>query len=280
MKIIMLSVLLCLANFIGYTQNATKTQDSLISKPRLDDLFSATPARVFFNLDKGQMGIKKIVVTNYTSDTMQMKLYFSDWLRDTIGAHSYYEAGKLQSSCARWLTLNKTFLELQPKEKQEVEIRMDIPDSVDAVKEMKWTMLMVESKGEKTAPKKNNLQLYNVARIGIHVCQTPPSLTNMELKVLNFYAIPGSNKEYGVVCQNVGNCQFDARSYIELTPLNEDGKKITIEPKTFPVFPGQRRYIKFSIPESVAKGKYNAVAIVEAGSEAPLEAAQAIIEVK
>ena len=100
------------------------------------------------------------------------------------------------------------------------------------------------------------------------------------MKILNFCSLPGSDSVYKVVCQNVGNTQFEVRSFMELTPLNEEGNKITLDAQTFPLFPEQTRYVKFSIPESVPKGKYNAIAIVEAGGDTPLEAAQAIIEVK
>ena len=281
MKKTILAILLSFVYFLCFAQKTENvTLDSQKTKSKLVDQFSIRPARVFFNLSRGESGTNKIFVANHTADTLQLRLSFSDWLRDTIGAHTYYEPEKLARSCARWITLDKTFLEINPKETKEVHIRMDVPDSAEAVKEMKWTMLFVETREETKAPKKENLKMYNKSRIGVHIYQTSPSLTNGEIRILNFCALPGSKQEYRVICQNVGNIQYDARSYIEMTPLTEEGEKITIKPVNFPIFPEQTRYVTFTIPESVPKGKYNAVAIVDGGTDSPVEAAQAIIEVK
>jgi hypothetical protein len=45
------------------------------------------------------------------------------------------------------------------------------------------------------------------------------------------------------------------------------------------MFPEQVRYIDFSLPQQLAKGKYTLTGIIDAGNDVPLEAGQLTIEI-
>ncbi len=239
------------------------------------------PATISYNLVNGQTGVAKINIANHLSERKQMKLYLGDWTRDTIGGHMFFEPGKFPQSCMRWVTLDKDFVELDPGQNVDVIIRMKIPDSAEAIKEMKWTMLFVESLEEAKTPKASDKGLETVVtknmRFGVHLYQTPPSIKNGEVKMLSF--TPVSDKKYKIVYQNVGEIQLECKTTIEFA-AQATGEKINLPQHIFPTFPGQTKYEEFTLPATMAKGKYTATALVDAGDDVPLEAAQLQIEVK
>ena len=143
-------------------------------------------------------------------------------------------------------------------------------------------MLFIETLDEKKAPQREGeitTVINTQFRIGVHVYQTPPNLFSGEIKMLSFAAKPNTNDTaYRIVCENSGSIQLTCKSYIELSNL-ANGEKTILNYPNFPLFPGQKRYVDFVLPSNLPKGKYAAVAIVDAGSDLPLEAAQATIEV-
>lgn len=237
------------------------------------------PITIEFNLTNGQTGTNKITLTNGTSKKVRLNLYLNDWMRDTLGNHTYLPPSTVHHSCSNWISLDKTFVELESKETAEVNIKMHVPDSVSATKEMKWSMLFIETVREKVAPNPGKLvtAVNTDYRFGLHIYQTPPSLTNKDVKMLSFSPLKNGKNRYRIVCQNVGETQLTCNSYIELMNM-ADGKKTKIKPQLFPIFPEQKRYIDFTLPEGLAKGKYTLTGVVDAGNDVPLEAGQLIID--
>jgi hypothetical protein len=237
------------------------------------------PVRLFYTLLNGETNIQTVYIINNTNSAKQFNLYLQDWDRDTLGSHNYLPSGTYAHSCAKWVTLNKDFVELKAGEIKEVLVKVKIPDSLDAINEMKWTMLFIQSAEEKIAPSKTegfNTSVQNITRIGVHIVQTPPTLKEKELKMLSFTQKPGEKNQYRIICQNIGKVQFDCKTYVELSSV-ATGEKTTIKKDLFPLFPNQIRYADFKIPETLPKGKYTAVAVADGGDDIPLQASEATI---
>ena len=211
---------------------------------------------------------------------MQFRLYLNDWIRDTVGGHEYYEPNTISRSCSRWVTLNKNFIELEPGKSTQITIKLTIPDSANT-DEMKWSMLFVETVEENTAQASKNATaaVQNLLRIGIHIYQTPPSLTDKQIKAFDLKPMPGQEKKYQLICQNTGNVMIQCKSYLELASV-VDGQKIKLDPIDFPMFPQQKRYVTFELPANIQKGKYSALAVLDGGEDISLEAVEGTIEVK
>lgn len=97
--------------------------------------------------------------------------------------------------------------------------------------------------------------------------------------MLRFDALAGVPNKYRIVCENSGEVQVSCSSYVELAALT-DGRRIKLPVVEFPLFPSQKRYVDFQVPDSLPKGKYTLTGVVDAGVDVPLEAAQLIIEIK
>jgi len=246
---------------------------------------SVNPATIDFTLGAGQTAIAKLQISNTLQERKSLKIYFEDFYRDSLGRHIYQKPGTFSHSCANWITLDKPFVDLQPNETVTLNIRMAVPDSAGAASEMKWTMLFLETVNEMVAPVASDVKrataITDQMRMGVHVYQTPP-LMSKEIKMLAFKSVPNEKGHYIIGCQNTGGTQMRVSAYLELSPLEggENAKKIKVGPKRFPIFPEQKRYVDLILPNDVPKGKYTIIGALDAGSDVPLAASQAVIEVK
>jgi hypothetical protein len=242
---------------------------------------SAQPMRNDFRLRAGESQEVKILISNRMEKKMQFNVYLSDWRRDTMGMHVYSTPGTERQSCAKWITLDKTFLEVDTASYGTISLKLQIPDSADAVKEMKWAMLFVETIRESKAPVttgKMKSEIVPNTRFGIHIYQTPPLVLQKELKLYSFASMENNPDVFRLVCENTGKVQLNCKSYIELSSI-ADSKKITGVPIEVPLFPGQKRYIDYAIPANTPNGKYTMVGIVDPGAGMDIEAAQLVVNV-
>ncbi|MBS1687273.1 MAG: hypothetical protein JSS96_01010 [Bacteroidetes bacterium] len=246
---------------------------------------AVNPATIDFTLGAGQTAIAKLQVSNTLKERKSFKIYIEDFYRDSLGRHIYQKSGTFAHSCANWVSLDKPFVDLQPNESVTLNIRMTVPDSPGAASEMKWCMLFLETVNEMVAPMASDVKraaaINDQMRMGVHIYQTPP-LMNKEIKMLAFKSVPNEKGHYILGCQNTGGTQMRVSAYLELSPLDgvENAKKIKVGPKRFPVFPEQKRYVELVLPNDIPKGKYTIVGALDAGSDVPLAASQAVIEVK
>lgn len=242
---------------------------------------SVQPMKNDFHLRAGESGDIEIYISNKMGSKMQFNVYLGDWRRDTAGAHVYSAPGSEPRSCAAWLTFDKKFIEVDSGSIGIIHVKMQVPQTPEAATEMKWAMLFVETIRESKAPvetKEMRTEIIPSTRFGIHIYQTPPAINQKELKLTSFINVTGKENVFRIVCENTGKVQLNCKSYIELYAL-EDGKKLTANPVEVPLFPGQIRYIDFTLPDETKKGKYTLVGVVDPGDEMDIEAAQLLINV-
>jgi len=246
---------------------------------------SIGPATLYFTTDKGQTSTQTVYITNKLNRPFSFSIELIDWTLDSAGEDLFYEAGTLHNSCAKWITLDKTFVEIPANSKEAINVKLHLPDSADAVKEIKWTMLHIVTSGEKKAPKKSGsveLALTKSLAVGVRIYQVPPASVSLvkEVKMRSFKALSDSNNTYRIESENMGAMLLRCHYSIELSS-ESTGEKITVGPKEALLLPGQKRFVDLVMPKSLAKGKYTAVALIDPNDDdVPLEAAQTEIEIK
>jgi len=239
------------------------------------------PTTLEFKLGAGQSESQSVHLSNSSSKKVPFRMYLNDWLRDSMGGHFYTDPNTLPQSCSRWVTLDKNFAEIEAGKSADVTVKLSIPDSAGAADQMKWSMLFIETVEEQNneASKGAQAAVKNLLRIGVHIYQTPPALTEKHVKVLDLKPSADAVNTYRILCQNTGKIMVDCKSYLELASL-ADGKKTKIEAGEFPMFPDQKRFVSFELPKDLPKGKYSALAVLDAGEDVPLEAVEKEIEIK
>lgn len=240
------------------------------------------PTTLEFKLSGGQTESQAIHLSNSSEKKVQFRLYLNDWLRDTVGGHVYADPSTLPHSCTRWVTIDKNFVELEPGKSTDVTVKLALPDSAFAANEMRWSMLFIETVEEQKnlGGKGAQAAVKNLLRIGVHIYQSPPGLTEKSVKVYDLKPVPQAPNVFQLLCENTGKVMVDCRSYIEMTSLTDGNQKVKMDAVEFPMFPSQRRYVIFELPKDMPKGKYSALAVLDAGEDVSLEAVEKEIEVK
>lgn len=275
-------IILLLNCFFCSALTAQTQKDS--SAASLSKGMIVTPAALAFNLNNGQAATKTLRITNGLPDRKQYKVFLGDWERDSTGGHKYYPANTLPQSCARWIKVDKEIFELDPDSSTSITISLQIPDSIEAVKEMKWAMVFIqlvnESKPVKTEKDIVQQLIYNF-RMGVHIYQTAPDLKRVYLNMTSFKPISEKKDSivYQMTCVNEGTQQLRVKATFEITNLTT-GIKIKHSPKDFPMFPNQRRVVNFELPKDLPPGKYSILATADGGDVMPLQAAQVEIDIK
>lgn len=263
-------------------QNQSIAQVALEHDDSPEGSISVQPMENEFNLKAGKSKEIKLFINNRSNRKMQFNIYLNDWNRDTLGAHVYSTPGTEQNSCARWITLDKKFVEVDTDQKAVILVKMQVPDSLSAVESMKWAMLFIESIEESTAPENHttiNAEIVPRMRWGVHIYQTPPTLNIKEVKLVSLKPVKDTANMFRIIGQNTGKVQVRCKAYIELSSIATN-KKTVLPAIEVPLFPGQKRFFDFKLPQNMPKGKYTLVGVVDGGADIDLEAAQLAINIE
>ncbi|MBV8251301.1 MAG: hypothetical protein JO154_01740 [Chitinophaga sp.] len=238
------------------------------------------PSTIDFQLNSGQTGIGKVVITNFLSTKKQFRIYVDDFVRDSAGGHTYSAGGSIPQSCAKWIQLDRTFFELDTGQTIEIPFKVVAPpDSLSNI-EMKWAMLFFETTQEQIVEDAKGVKttVMGRLRIGVHIYQTSPSITDKDITIEGFKLPTDSNRTCVITCRNTGKTQLLVKSYIELsnTATNERTK---LNFPLFPMFPGQKRVLPFQLPNNLPKGKYSLIGVIDAGGDVPIAAVQENIDI-
>lgn len=241
------------------------------------------PSILEFHVQPGATESQVITISNHSDKKIGFEAYLADWLRDSTGAHQYFKPDTLARSCASWVKLEKNFIEVEPGKSAEFLVRLQGPADPKAFEQMKWAMLFLQSADEQDSADRNNkqfnTQIKELLRVGIHIYQTPPSVTSMSAKAVTLQPVAGEKNAWDFYMENTGALMLQCKAHLELTNI-ETGKEFKLDRIEFPVFPDGRRKVRMTIPATVPPGKYSALAILNIGEEAALEAIERTIEVK
>ncbi len=239
------------------------------------------PSVLDFRVGPSGVQSQSVRISNLSDRKIKFIAYLADWLRDSTGGHQYFRADTLPRSCASWINISKSFLEVEPGKSEELIVRLNTPADQKKVDEMKWAMLFLQAAEEQDSSSRNkkNVQteVKEIIRVGIHIYETPPQLSAAQARAVSLK--PGGEKNtYELLMKNTGNVMLQCKAYLELTNP-ADGKSYQTEKIEFPVFPDGTRKVKLTLPANIPKGKYSALAILDIGEDLPLEGIEKTIEV-
>lgn len=243
---------------------------------------SIQPSVLDFKVGPANSQAQSVRISNLSDKKLTFHAYLADWLRDSSGGHQYFRPDTLNRSCASWVQLSSDFIEVAPGTTEELIVRLNVPNDPKHADAMKWAMLFIQSADEKTSPenksKQMETQVKEILRVGVHIYETPPTLTEKAINTVSFTPVAGENA-YNLLVKNTGGLMVQCKSFIELTdPVT--GQTHRSEKFEFPLFPDGIRKVKIPLPASLPKGRYSALAIVDMGDDAPLEGIERTIEIK
>ena len=248
--------------------------------PKKTPMISIGPVIFDYALSRGQSKSQYIYIINRKPKPYAFTVTMEDFSYDSLNNIIAMPAGSTEHSCTDWITFDKTLVEVAPNSTAKILMTLSVPDNADADKEMKWAMVKVKTANEaieaEDKNKKLKLKMQPSAGVGIKVHQRPPGAAK-DIKMISFEKLNDTTCRVG--CNNTGKTSLECKLSIELTGVDSEFKE-TFSREGLHILPGTKRYIDMSIPATVPKGKYNAIAILDAGDDdVPLEASQTAFEI-
>lgn len=244
--------------------------------------FEVSPVLMSFNSDPGEIQKKQITLTNHSSKPQKYTLKVSDYLLDKDGNKKVVQSGTNKRSCADWITINPSFIELTPNQTTTLEALMAVPkDGFSA----RWCMIHVEVSNEQTpfeADKSLATGVLVVPRIVIMVKQSPRSNNNYKATINNLKEITKKTdleRNFEVLVTNIGDNIVEGTITLALANM-QTTKEEKFNPVKVTVYPDASRIVKLQLPKTLPKGKYALAAILDYGHRQPLGGTQLMLDIK
>ena len=239
---------------------------------------SVAPSRVFLEGAPGTTVAQALTFSNTTEAPFTFRASIKDWERDSLGRKFYVDPGTFPRSNSGWITLSASTLTLAPGETRAVMLTMTVP--ADAPTQLTHSMVFFTQTKAQQAPATDARQLgVNVLlELGVQVYHRPVGLAAGDLDFVAFddfgtVAGPkGTVHRLGVKIRNSGAINKDAHVRFELTDMTT-GEELPVTTVPIAMLPDAEQWV-FADVSAELKGRYLAVAILDAGSHYDLKIAE------
>ena len=259
----------------GFTANAQLIDDEHLSKTNID--VSATHLQ--FHVDQGEMQSQTVFIANNSDEKQTFRANYQDFELSTDGESTFLEAGLSEHSLAGNLSITPEVFEVGPWETTEVQLTVSVPTD-DESPESAWGVVMIEQEDpvnqnmvEEKGPHSEKT-LTSAYAYGIWLYQNPPEAEDTRIDITNF--IVGNkarNKGVFLKLKNKSDAVSICNAYVEITNL-ATGELIMIEGKQYTLLPGSRRTLLFELEETLPKGSYSAVGVIDYNNHEELVATE------
>ena len=244
--------------------------------------FEVSPVLMNFTADPGEIQTKQINLINHSSKPQTYTLKISDYQIDSEGNKKAMPAGKSKRSCADWITINPSLIQLKPNESTKIDAIIAVPkDGFSA----RWCMVHVEVTKEQSsfdADKSLATGVLLIPRIVILIKQTPKSSSNYKAAIsgLKETTKPGdAQKSFDVLVTNTGDNVIEASVNLAIANI-QTAQEEKFNPVKVTVYPDASRTVKLTLPKELSKGKYVLAAILDYGHRQPLGGTQLMLDIK
>lgn len=242
--------------------------------------FEVAPVVINFDANPGEIQQASLTVRNHANIKQVFTLTLGDFVIDENGQKKRVAGGTTDKSCAGWVTLTPSFLELNPNEEKTVKVLITVPkDGTDT----KWCMAYVQSSEEQTenpVDKKLAAGIKVTPRIAVLINQSPKSNNNYKGKIYDLKDVSqpeDSVLTYNVTVENIGDKILEANVQLYLANLTT-AKEQKFKGKMERVYPGEKRIFTLNIPKNAGTGKHALAAILDYGHGTSLEGTQIMVD--
>lgn len=236
--------------------------------------FQVEPPKLMFEEQNGNLAPVRVKITNTSNVRMVIRATCVDWRRDSLGDKQFYPAGTFPTSCCPYLRVQPETIEMAPGTQHDVVVTLS-PDR-PLTQELHHGMLMLTQINERELSAAKGMQVGFIMRvqIGVHLYHMPKTglLKTMSIDTM----VLGPDREHRQVrvrVNNNGKINVESHLRVEATNLATSEE---IKLPSIPVnsLPGERIWLTAALPDKLAKGRYLIIAIVDSGSDVPLQVAE------
>ncbi len=244
--------------------------------------FEVAPVLVSFDANPGENQAQELTVRNHSNERQKFVLNLADYTITEEGQKRALEAGSTDRSLVDWLTVNPSFVELNPNESASVDLIMTVPRTGFNTR---WGMIQVEVAKEQMASEADK-QLATgviiVPRIVVLVKQSPRSNQNYRGTVTGLKEVEGEHPQYRsfeAILTNTGDKVLDAKVFLALANL-ETAEEKQLAKSAVSVYPGQKRRIVLPLTEQPEPGQYALAFLMDYGHRSAIEGSQILLTVE
>lgn len=239
--------------------------------------FSLSPSRVFFTGNPGETVSQTLTFGNSTKNTLSFVPRIQDFDRDSLGNKVYYAINTKPFSNASWISFSSSSIVIPPGESKQIVVSLNIPaGSKRLTNSMVFFTQVKEQKPDQI--KGTSLGINVLIELGVQIYYTPEGINAGDFEFLAFddrgIFNDGKTKSRRLALKihNNGAINKDAFIRFELTN-KETGEEIKIKPETVAMLPDATQWVFLDLPTDL-KGKFLAVALIDAGSTYDLKVAE------
>lgn len=244
--------------------------------------FEVAPIDLDFSANPGENETKIITVKNHGNERQSIVLSLQDYLVYKNGKRKLLSPGASKNSIAQWITLNPSYVELNPNQSQTVEVTLQAPNDDYT---SKWGVLNFTTAKEQTsfeADKELSAGINIYGRISVELSYTPQTGNNKRVQISNLREMDTPNdsiRKFNVNVDNLGNTLTECKIYLIASNL-QTLKEKQYKPVNITAYPQSTRNVELKLPaHKLPSGNYSLSAILDYGSSKALEGTQITIEV-
>jgi hypothetical protein len=244
--------------------------------------FEVAPVLVSFDANPGENQTQKLAIRNHGNDRQTFVLNLVDFLVNEEGAKITAEAGSTNRTVADWITVNPSFVELNPNESAGVDLIISVPRTGFSTR---WGMIQVQVAKEQLpseADKQLSTGVVIVPRIVVLVKQSPRSNQNYRGMVSDLREIEEDAQGYRnfeAVLTNTGDKILDANVFLALANL-ETAEEKQFTKHSVTIYPERQRRVVLRLEENPATGQYALAVLMDYGHGTAIEGAQMLLNVE
>lgn len=236
--------------------------------PALAQDFEVAPVKMEFVVNPDESQTKILSIRNHANFKTSFTISFADFVIDKNGSKQAMNKNSTKTSCAEWITPEKTFFDINPNEQVQVKITMHPPADDFTTR---WALMYIQTVKEQTSfdidKSSIGAGISLSGRISVEVYRKPkiPIKPNLKIKNLREIIEPNSKGRIFIadvvnLGSNIANCKI---TFIA-SDLNT-AEEIEFKPIHLASYPGFTREVKFTLPETIPPGRYSFVALLDFG---------------
>lgn len=236
--------------------------------------FQVEPPKLYFEEQQGKFAPTRVKISNTGPVRMLIRASCMDWRRDSLGDKQFYPAGTLGSSCCPYLRIQPETIELAPGTQQDVLVSLEPGKNPGGT--LRNAMLMLTQLNEKEIADAQGQKSGFIIKVqlGVHVYHVPAAAKSRMMAIDSLcLAQVKATQSANVLVNNVGELPLESELRIELTNLvtAEETKLPSVPVNTMP---GEKIWVKSPLPDKLPKGRYLVIALIESGTDVPLQVAE------
>jgi len=265
----------------GFTQNTNPPPTSngdgdKQEKPSAG--IAVSPPKIIFDAKAGMTQTREVKVVNDSKKTEKFQITAMDFSMNRIGKPQNMNQTVLKYGLTNKLSVSPSYIEVKPGQTAKIKITLTVPDKEEA-NIAGWGLLSIDQIAERAPLEVNKKDAVAMGIIPsfafvVYLYHNPPNVKNNNIEIQNFsYKDTLDTKRLKLIAENVGDGIGFCVSYCELTNL-KTGKTQKLNVKSFTILPGNFRDFMYDLPKDIEPGPYNAVGVIDFGSDKEIKAAE------